>query len=727
MKKIFLTWGLLCPMLGLSQAQDSVLNKNLHEVTVFGIRSSSKMPITASELNKELIKKSYYGADLPLVLNQHLPSITAHTDNGGPLGISFIRLRGMDHTRVNFSLNGIPMNDTETQGIFFNNWNDLLSSTESIEVQRGVGTSSSGAASLAGSINVLTKDFTEQAEAHWDAGLGSFQSSRNTLELQSGRMGNGSAYYLRLGNIYTRGYREHSESQVRSLMSAYGFRWKEAQLKFQVLLATAQDLLANAGLREEEMAKNRRANAFQHQEGDQFNQGIYQVTFNQRRSPTTWLNTSLYYVSGKAPYYHYFFESIPLAYLNLPNSEQGALTQALGNYQLNQRFWGGFASQHQLLGDLDWTYGFHANYFEGDHFLNVLWLNPAPVGIWPNHPVFFNTGYKKEATLFSKSTYQLMPKLVVFLDLQWRQVWFQYGERYRSAYVPKGEMEGMHWGFINPKLGTKYFFNPQSAVYLMFGKTSREPTRTDYFGDEYPSSLVKQSQIKPESVQDWELGFKHKRTQGQIQGVFSINLFYMRLKNALINTGEINSSSNALTTNAQEIIRQGLELEQSWDFKDWSLSQSLSLLDARITQYTQFYKQEDSEQQLSKTFKHVPTLLSPSMVFNLALSKRIQKNLRLQLIQQMQSRQYLDNTAQAHLALKGFAIYHLVLDWKKKEKKLWVPGLNLRFNNLFGKAYTPYGRVGAQVLNAQGKVLTQGYYFPAALQNVLISLHWDLL
>lgn len=722
MKYCILIGFLLYSFLNLAQIKDSTIiesKKNLNEVTVFAIRSSSKMPITQTTLDSKTISQNFYGADIPSLINQHSPSITYFTDNGGPIGISFFRLRGMDNTRVNFSLNGIPMNDTETQGIFFNNWNGLAASAEDIQIQRGVGTSTTGAASIAGSINLLTKTFSQDEKINFSTGFGSFRSNNTHFEYQSGIKNNHSALYLKLGNIYTKGYRENSESHIISAIGSYGFFWKKSQLKFNFLFSDAKDLLANGGLTKTQLEENRRGNSFQHEEGDQFTQGIYQLIFTNKPNANSSLNASLYYVSGKAPYYHYFFESIPYSYINMPNYETEKFTSALGNYQLNQRFWGGFISKNSLIKNWDITYGLHANYFEGDHFLTINWVKNAPNGIFPNHPVYFNTGYKKELTIFSKLTYSIQPNLLAFLDIQLRNVWFSYGEKFRSTYLDQASVEPMSWNFINPKFGLKYFPKPNWNFYIMNGTTFREPTRTDFFGDEFPSKNIHQSQIKPESVNDWELGSELKTPYGKI----NINGFFMPFQNSLINTGQINTSSNSLTTNIDHIIRKGIEYEfqnQSWP---WEIYHSFTLMDSRIKNYDQYYSIENTSQQLVKNFKNVQTILSPRYFFNQTVSYHINKQFRLDLYNQVVGKQFIDNTENAYL--DPFSLFHLGFSWKTYLlKSKFLPEINLRINNVFGEKYSPYARIGTQKVNPIGQVTTEAYYFPAAKRNFFLTLIW---
>ncbi|MBJ7428962.1 MAG: TonB-dependent receptor plug domain-containing protein, partial [Bacteroidia bacterium] len=257
MLKKIIAAGILMALSQISFAQtDSLNSKNMQEFVVKGIKANENLPVTQTTLDRKQIELKYYGADIPTLIN-NTPSINGYSDNGMGIGYSFFRLRGMDQTRVNTTINGIPVNDPENMGVFFNNFADLASSAESIQIQRGVGTSTNGVASFGGSVNILTKNLDPKQSATVNLGFGSFGSSRATLEYQSGLIKNRLAFYGRVSNLQTNGYRDNSGAKITSYFFSVGYFWKKAVLKLNVFGGFAESKLAYIGIDSKTLNSNR--------------------------------------------------------------------------------------------------------------------------------------------------------------------------------------------------------------------------------------------------------------------------------------------------------------------------------------------------------------------------------------------------------------------------------------------------------------------------------------
>ena len=277
-KTIILSNLLALSQIGFAQT-DSLNSKNMQEFVVKGIKANENLPITQTTLDSKQIKQKYYGADIPSLIN-YTPSINGYSDNGMGIGYSFFRLRGMDQTRVNTTVNGIPVNDPENMGVYFNNFADLASSAESIQIQRGVGTSTNGVASFGGSVNILTKNLAPKQSATLNFGYGSFGSSRATLEYQSGLINKKLAFYGRISNLQTNGYRNNSGAKITSYLFSAGYFWKKSVLKLNIFGGYAENKLAYNGIDANTLNSNRTFNPLVNGESDAFKQTFYQLHYS---------------------------------------------------------------------------------------------------------------------------------------------------------------------------------------------------------------------------------------------------------------------------------------------------------------------------------------------------------------------------------------------------------------------------------------------------------------
>ncbi|MBY0425522.1 MAG: TonB-dependent receptor plug domain-containing protein, partial [Cytophagales bacterium] len=335
------------------------------EIVISATRANDMTPVTQYNLNQAQIKEKYYGADIPTFLNS-TPSVNSYSDAGNGIGYSYISLRGLEPKRINFSINGIPVNDPETQGFYTNNFADLLSSAKSIQVQRGVGTSANGTAALAGSISVITKDLSLKPEASITVGYGSFNSRRITGEVQTGLIANKFAFYGRLSEIASDGYRYNSGAQIRTFFVSAGYFGKKSLLKFNAFGGTAIDKLAYNGIDKPTMDQDRRSNPLTAAETDQFQQYFYQLQYTYEFNQHLNLSAQAYYVKGLAPAFNVLFPAswgYGYSNFNLPNAIVGTETvtgtNVLANYRLNQDYLGGMAFLNYKKDRLGLNVGIH--------------------------------------------------------------------------------------------------------------------------------------------------------------------------------------------------------------------------------------------------------------------------------------------------------------------------------------------------------------------------------
>jgi iron complex outermembrane receptor protein len=727
---------ILSNLLALSQISfaqtDSLNSKNMQEFVVRGIKANENLPVTQTTLDRKQIEQKYYGADIPSLINA-TPSINGYSDNGMGIGYSFFRLRGMDQTRVNTTVNGIPVNDPENMGVFFNNFADLASSAENIQIQRGVGTSTNGVANFGGSINILTKNLAPKQSANVNLGFGSFGSSRATLEYQSGMIKNKLAFYGRISNLQTNGYRNNSGAKITSYLFSAGYFWKKSVLKLNVFGGYTENNLAYIGIDANTLSLDRKFNPLVNGESDAFKQTFYQLHYSYQINSKSNFTSSVYFVRGEAPKFQYF-GNFANEYLNLPTYINGNDTQSTNNamtsYRLNQYFVGTFLNYQYKSGKWDLIANVHANAFKNEHFLEVQSIESYNPAYKPSQNAFFNTGYKNEVSGNIKLNYSITSKTSAFGDVQVRNVSFNYSPQimeYRTIYGLNNDnllVENMNWTFLNYRVGMKHQFNKNINIYALFGRSNREPARVDYFKDEHPYSNIKQSDIKHETVNDYELGASFNNQKLAINA----NLFYMDFENQIASTGSLNAYGAAINTNVGASLRKGIEIEAIWKLnkKIW-LTNSSAFSQNTINKIGLHYFDENTFADTVIIKENATTALSPSVIINQGIRVIPNKWFYAELNYRFVSKQYLDNSEDKNISIPNFHIMDLKFGINLKQ---WIkygePSISVQVNNLTNQLYFPSGNVQGftNSINSQGKTGTVPLFFPAATQNIFIGLTW---
>lgn len=729
-------WVVLPMLLGSAAyaQQDTTVaaaKQNLQEVVVSGIKATSIMPITQTTILSKQIAERYYGADVPTVIN-YTPSINMVSDNGTGIGYSSFRLRGMDQTRINTTVNGIPVNDAENQGVYFNNFADLMSSAESVQIQRGIGTSTNGTSAFGGSVNIQTKNLSEQAEVNVNVGYGSFNSQRATMEFQSGLLQNRFMFYGRYSHISTDGYRDNSGSTIRSYAFSGAYKMKNALLKVNMFGGYAENQLAYTGLDKTTLDNNRKTNPFTNGETDAFKQQFYQVQCMKQFSQRSNVSASAYYVRGMAPKFQFLFPGTwgyGYDYFNMPNAIVGndTLTTAgdmMTSYRLDQHYYGAFANYNFKSKKLDFVTGVHANRMESTHFMDINWGSVLPAGIMQNHQVYSNTGYKSEASAFAKATYKVTSKCNVFGDAQLRYAMFSYTEKQMAIRNYGYKVDDMNWTFLNWRLGTRYFVNDKSSVYAMVGQSHREPTRFDYFQDDFATRDTKQNDIKPEEVTDIEVGFEHNGRKLTAK----INGYAMLFNNQIIGLGQLNVFGYPITTNVKNSSRMGVETELVYQVnKKISLSNYSSFSSNMIKSIDQHYRTTYATNDTVITYTNVALVLSPSVIINQGVKFDATQWLSLEVMYRYVGMQYLDNTGDKNVSAPAFNYLDGRLAIKlNRWIKTGIPMLSLRVNNILNEKYSTSGSIasGTNTMDASGVKGTTPLYYPAAGINFFTTLSW---
>ena len=565
MKSIFTTFALLGLVLSLSaqnQQIDTLQGKKvvLDEVFVSAVRVTNATPVTFSNLTKEDIKPRNLGQDIPILMN-FLPSVVTTSDAGAGVGYTGIRVRGSDATRVNVTINGIPYNDAESQGTFWVNMPDFASSTESLQLQRGVGTSTNGAGAFGASLNLLTDAFSEDAYGQISSSFGSFNTLRNNIKFSTGLLNDHIEISGRLSRITSDGYIDRASSELDSyfLQGAY----KDDNTLIKALLFGGHEITYQAwyGIDAETLETNRTFNPsgiytdengntqFYENEVDNYKQDHFQLLWNEQLSDFWSTNIAIHYTRGRG-FFEQFREDDDFGTYNFTpinvDGEEVNTTDLIRRRWLDNDFYGTVFSANYKEDKLDFIVGGGWNTYKGDHFGEVIWARFASNSNYRDR-YYDDNSTKTDFNIYTKANYQLNDKWSLYGDLQYRTV----------GYEANGEDTGLvddTFNFFNPKAGITYDLNKNNNFYMSFAVANREPNRNDF----------ENGNPRPEKLNDFELGWRYVSPNVQV----STNMYYMNYKDQLVLTGELNDVGAPLRANVGDSYRLGLEIDANIKLSD---------------------------------------------------------------------------------------------------------------------------------------------------------------
>lgn len=536
-------------------AQDLVVTdtikpaQSLDEVIISAVRATSKTPVSFTNVSKADIAPRNLGQDIPILLN-YLPSVVTTSDAGAGIGYTGIRVRGSDATRVNITINGVPYNDSESHGTFWVNLPDFASSVESLQLQRGVGTSTNGSGAFGASLNLLTDAFSKEASAELANSFGSFNSRKHTAKFSTGMMGGNFELAGRLSVISSDGYIDRATSDLKGyfLQGTYS----EGNTLVKALAFGGREITYQAwnGIDAETMAGDRTFNSagiytdalgntrFYDNEVDNYQQDHYQLHWNQKYGDKWSTTMALHYTRGEG-FFENYKEDADFADYGLEAVDGQTATDLVRRKWLDNDFYGVTFSANYRHDGLDIVVGGAWNKYAGDHFGTVEWARFASQ-TEPGHQYYFDTGHKTDGNIFTKATYQLTPKLSLFGDVQYRRV------SYRANGVQADPVADV-FNFINPKAGLTYELGKGSSLYASYAVANREPNRTDY----------ENGTSKPERLRDVELGWRYERAKF----TWNANVYYMAYQDQLILTGTLDDVGNPIRSNSERSYRLGLEVD----------------------------------------------------------------------------------------------------------------------------------------------------------------------
>ncbi|KGO89783.1 TonB-dependent receptor [Flavobacterium suncheonense] len=686
--------------------QDTVKVNRIDEVLVSAVRAKEKSPITFTNVSKEEIAPRNLGQDIPVLLN-YLPSVVTTTDAGAGIGYTYMRVRGADGSRINVTLNGVPFNDSESQGTFFVNLPDFASSLESAQLQRGVGTSTNGAGAFGASLNLQTKSFQEKAYAEIANAVGSFNSRKHTLAFGTGLHDN-FEINARLSNIHSDGYIDRASSDLFGYFFNANYISEKTTIKAIVFGGKEKTYQAWYGIEDLDKLKNDRtfnaagmyfdANGEMHfydNETDNYTQNHFQLHWNQKIASHWQTNTALHYTIGKG-YFEQYKEDQSFADYYLSDFEGNTTTDLVRKRWLDNDFFGATFNMNYHKDKTDVIFGGAANRYLGKHFGEVVWTQYY---LPENNRYYNNIGNKDDVNFFAKAS-QGVGKFSFFADLQYRMVFYQ-------ANSVKFDEVNDTFRFFNPKAGMTYQLNPKHSFYIYAGIANKEPRRDDY---ENGSS-------KPERLYDGELGWKYASEKLNV----SANSFYMLYKNQLVMTGALNDVGSPIFTNSGDSYRFGLEAEATVKITDKVLVRPNVTVSQNKN--VDFYFQRDG---VLQNLGNTNIAFSPNVVAANALVFVPVKNLNLALLSKYVGKQYMGNIDSEKSVLKAYTVsdFNVNYEWSinKGIKSIVFSGL---VNNILNEEYESNGYFYTydDDWSNPGSVTTlEGAgYFPQAGINFLIG------
>jgi len=680
------------------------------EVIVQATRVTENSATAYRNMNKAEIEKNNIGQDLPYLLNQ-APSVVITSDAGAGVGYTSIRIRGSDGSRINVTVNGIPYNDSESQGTYFVDVPDFASSIDNIQIQRGVGTSTNGAGAFGASINIQTNVRRDTAYAELNNSLGSYTTLKNTVNVGTGLINGKFSFDGRLSRIKSDGYIDRASSNLKSFFLSGAYYGKNDLFRVNVFSGTEKTYQAWNGVPENLLVSNRTYNEFTYSDQtDNYWQDHYQLLYSHTFSKKLAFSGALHYTYGRG-YYEEYKTDQDFADYGLKPITIGATTinhtDLIRRRWLNNDFYGAtYSFTYTPQTKLNFTLGGAYNEYQGGHYGEITWAQYASNSNI-NQRYYDDNAFKTDFNIYGKLSYQA-GHATLFADLQYRRIGYSFLGFDRNL---KNVQQRDNLNFFNPKAGISYKVSDRSNIYLSFAVANKEPDREDYVNS------TPGSRPKPENLKDIEGGY---RFSGQNFSA-GINGFSMLYKDQLILTGKINDVGEYTRQNVADSHRTGVELDSKLQISErivWEFTASWSR--NKVKHFVEFIDNYDNGGQQQNNYKNTDIAFSPAFVGSSELSFTPFKNSNIAILSKYVSKEFLDNTSHNDRKINPFFVNDLRLYYKTSFAGLKNIGLTLLVNNVFSKLYEANGYSYSYI--SGGVLSTENYYFPQATRNFLLSL-----
>ncbi|MFP4665052.1 MAG: TonB-dependent receptor [Bacteroidales bacterium] len=702
------------------------------DVIVSATRASDNTPTSHKTLDEEEIEERKMVQDIPYLI-QLSPSVVATSESGTGVGYTSFRVRGTDPTRVNITVDGIPYNDAESQGSYFVNMPDFTNSVKSVQIQRGVGTSTNGAGAFGATMNFKTKGINAKPYAELDAAGGSFNTLRGSVMAGTGLLNDHFTLDARYSKVASDGYVDRAFVDHESFSLSAAYRGENDLLKASIIHGDQRTGISWWGIPEDSLETNRTFNPagmyidangdlqFYDGQTDNYVQTHYHLHYTHVFNRHLNINVSGHYTRGDGYYEQYQdplvvsdSTDVELNYYGLPNVELGdsliTHSDVIRRKMMANDFYGGLFSLNYNQGNWDATFGGGWNKYDGDHFGEIVWMRYASTSEL-NDRFYDNTGIKTDANLYAKLNYAFSENFNAFGDVQYRHINYDMsGKDY--DLMPDGSKKNLDqqhsFDFVNPKAGVFYRLNERMNAYASFALGNREPTRThfkDATGD--PTKTP-----KPETLYDYELGYQYSG------GNFAagINLYYMDYDNQLVPTGEKSSVGYDIMTNVKESYRRGIELMAGFRFNelvDWNLNATFSQNKIlNFTYWASYYDADWNEYYQPKTVDETEIAYSPSVIASSNLRFHPFDGFDVALVSKYVGKQYFDNLASEQRMLDPYFVSDVEFAYNFSTSLIPEISLKFQINNVLNETYSnnAYGGVWYE----DGVEKSWAYHFPQA-------------
>jgi iron complex outermembrane receptor protein len=674
--------------------KDSIRNLKLEDVTIIGNRAGERTPVAQTNLEAKQIQNLAVATNMPHVLWM-TPSLVATSENGTGAGYSYLRIRGTDASRINITLNGIPQNNPESQEMYWVDLPDLASGLQSIQIQRGVGTSANGSGAFGASINMQTKSPGRKPYVESATTVGNYGTFQENVAAGSGVFGQGYSFDLRYSKMLSDGYIRNGWCDHESLMLGFAKRFNKAALRFNYIYGKENTGITWEGISQDKFdtdptynpAGERPDGTYYDNQSDNYWQHHFQLFYTQELSNELLLSAGLNYTDGFG-YYEEYKQGKKFTSMGLTPQVVDGTTYTSSDLTRRKNMANGF-----YTGNLNLQYikdklniqggGMYSTY-AGDHFANLLWVEHN-ADIPTNFEWVRNHAVKQDANLFTKAEYAFAQGLNAYIDLQYRHV------DYRLSGIDDDDMEDMTqrriWNFFNPKTGLYWDITPESKFFVSVAIAHREPTRADIKDSRKGGATA---DIRAERLKDYEMGY----TFDNQKVMFSINLYDMHYTDQLVATGKLNDVGYALMSNVPDSYRRGGEFQFGYKPYEWlQIDANATLSMNRVRDYTVYFDSYDNGSdwnpvaQLSQHFETMKLPYSPEAIAALSITANLAENVRIRLMSKYVGEQYYTNTQNDGLKLPAYNQTNLVYSNDFRFLDIADAQFSLTINNLFSQKY----------------------------------------
>ena len=700
----------------------------LDEVVVTATKVTQRTPVAYCELTKDELNRRNDGQGIPFLILQS-PSVIMTSDAGTGIGYSGFRIRGTDANRINITVNGVPVNDSESHTVFWVNMPDFASSVDNIQIQRGAGTSTNGAASFGATVAMQTQKSELKPYTGYSVSAGSFGTVKNTVKLGTGLLQDHFVFDARYSNIQSDGYIDRAKANMHSYFASAAYYGNNTLIRLLTFGSIEKTYQAWTGVPSDMLGSNRTYNPcgkyeedgvtkYYKNQTDNYLQQNYHLTTSQHLSDLWNMNLTLHYTHGRGYYEDYKGGAKVKNYKLSPyiDSQGDTITKTdlIRRKWLENDFYGIIYSVNYQGECLQLSAGAAINRYDGDHFGRVVWAKQSNSLPEPDYEYYRNTGDKLDYNMYAKANYQFHPYLNGYLDMQYRGIHYTI----EGSDDKAGDQIDVnkHWNFFNPKAGINFQKDGHNA-FVSFSVANREPNR-DNFTEAGPDERPRH-----ETLYDYEAGYGFGNSYFHI----GTNLYFMSYNNQLILTGKISEIGEALTSNIKDSHRIGVELTGSVRIARWlNWNGNLTLSKNKIKHFTESIEIYDADWNFLREDRNdlgtTNIAFSPDIIAN-SMFNFNWKQLSASFNSQFVGRQYIDNISCKDRSIDPYFVNNLRIGYVFKPKFMNEIALDVTVNNLFNEQYETNAWVYSAIVN--GERYKEDGYFTQAGTNAMARVTFN--